>query len=176
MLRDTRSTVTFWVGVAVLALLAIDFAVVQNWALLAVSLPFLLFSAWALWIMLLRPRVRYDSERARVINFFRSHELPWPRVATVRQRLNLMFELEDGRVITAYAVTASRGPGAFVRTATKRIHDDLGAFTRTADDLEEVRRTARPSEEPTRSSWDALPILLGAVLVVAMAVTLLVAS
>ncbi|MGB4777778.1 hypothetical protein [Microbacterium sp.] len=174
MLRDPRSTVTFWAGVSVMALIGIDFAVIQNWPLLATSLPFLLFLAWVLWIMLLRPRVVYDSERARVISFLRTYDLPWPRVAAIRQRLHLMFELESGRVITAYAVTASRGPGAIVRTATRRIGDDPGAFTRTADDLDQVRRNATPSSEQTRSGWDVLPIALGAVLLVAMVVTLIV--
>ncbi|PZQ88105.1 MAG: hypothetical protein DI534_11560 [Leifsonia xyli] len=174
LLRDTSSTVIFWVAVGIMALLLADFAFIGEYELLATAVPFMLFLGWAIWVLLLRPRVRYDTERARVISFFRSYQLPWPQVAAVRQRLNLLFELEDGRVIVAYAVTASRGSGAIVRTLTGRLRDDPSVFTRTSDDLEEVRRNARPSDEQVLARWDAVPIVLGIVTTTAAVVTLIV--
>lgn len=175
VLRDTRSIVTFWVAVAVLAFLAGDLVVRGVWPELGFALPLALFLAWALWLMLYRPRIRYDAERVIVINITRVHVLPWSRVTAVRQRLNPVFELDDGRMIVASGSTASRGASSFVRGATGRVKDDPAEFNRIADTLDAMRTDAADTGAVVESRWDLVPLAIGAVLAIAVVVDLIIA-
>ncbi|QAY70434.1 hypothetical protein [Xylanimonas protaetiae] len=174
MIRSTASTATFGVGVAVLAA-GLGWLTVRGdrETLAAVVVPALLL-AWALWILLYRPAVRYDAVAATIVNIGRVHVLPWARVGEVEQRLNLVFRLDDGRKVDAWGAPYPAKPGLIAR----RLDRDSAArydFRTHETALENVRVAAAPSEAPVVSRWDRAPLTAGAVLAAGLVVELVVA-
>lgn len=168
VLRDTLTTVVFWFALALGVVLAGDPLVRGDIALFARTAPIIAFVAWTLWMVLFHPHVRYDDHRAVVTNIGRVHELPWSRVAAVRQNLSLSFELDDGRRIGATGVTAPRGRGLVLAGLTHgKLGVSSGNFHHNADALRSVQATAAPTPDPVVSRWDTVPLTIGAVLVVA---------
>ena len=87
----------------------------------------------------------------------------------MRQGIGLLFDLDARKTITAYGVPAPRPPGniaSVIDRRTRPTHD----LNRDADLLEGVRSSATPSSDPIVSSWDVVPLVIGAVLVVVVVV------
>ena len=57
---------------------------------------------WAAWMLLVRPSIRVLPDRAIITNVGRITEVPWPRVVDIRRKLQLLFELDDGRRVEAW--------------------------------------------------------------------------
>jgi hypothetical protein len=172
-LRTGSSAVVFWIGTVVLAIVVVVPLFSGQWRLSAFAIAPVLFLIWALWIALYRPAVRYDSDRAVVINIGRTHVLPWPQVSGVRQAIGLQFELVGGGRITAVAVPPPRRTGnvaSFFDRRTRPVQD----VTRDAELLESVRRAAAPGTEPVSSRWEVVPLVIGAVLLIAIVVEVLI--
>lgn len=167
VLRDTLTTVVFWFAVAVGVVLVGDPLLRGDLPVLAPTASIVALVLWALWMVLFHPHVRYDDERAVVTNIGRVHELPWSRVTIVRQNLNLTFELDDGRRIGATGVTAPRGRGLVLAGMTRgKLGVSSGEFHQNADALRPIQAAAASSSDPVVSRWDAVPLGVGAVLVV----------
>ena len=175
VLRDTGSAVVFWVAVAVFGLLLGDNIARGDWATLGFTLPLVLLGAWLLWFVLVHPHVRYDSNRVMVVNIGRVHELPWSRVTAVRQRLGVVFEMDDGSTVTAAGASAPRGMGTIVGGITGKLGENAVHFNRNALSLDAMRASAAPTPAPVVSRWDRIPLLVGAALVVAAIVDLVIA-
>jgi hypothetical protein len=122
---------------------------------------------------LYRPSVRYDAERAIVVNIGRTHVVPWGRVVVVQQRLSLDLRLDDGRIVKAVGVAPPRRPGNVVSNFDRRNRLEYD-FNRNADVLEGYRIAAPSTTEPVTSRWDVIPLVIGAVLVVAVVVEIVV--
>lgn len=175
VLRDTLTSVVFWLGLALGLVLVGDPLVRGDLALFAATAPIVALAVWVLFIVMLHPHIRYDEEHAVVTNIGRVHDLPWSRVVTVRQHLNLGFELDDGRRINAVGVTASRGRGLVLSGLTKgRMGVGSEEFHQHADALRPIHEAAARSDAPVVSRWDTVPLAIGAVLVVAVLVDLAV--
>lgn len=175
VLRDTVTTVVFWLAVAFGAVMAGDPLVRGDLAGFGRTAPIVAFVLWLLWLLLFHPHVRYDEERVVVTNIGRVHVLPWSRVVAVRQKLNLAFELDDGRWVRATGVTAPRDRGLLLSGLTKgRMGAGSANYHRNADILSPMREAAAPSDEAVVARWDAVPLLIGAVLAVAAAVDIVV--
>lgn len=171
VLRDTGMAVVFWLAVAGSAYLLIDAAVRSEWAVFATTAGIVGFALWVLWMTLFHPHVRSSEHRVVVTNIGRVHDIPWARVAAVRQQLNLVFELDDGRTIRALGVTARRDRGLVLGTLTGgRAGVGSGRFHESRDDLERLRAASTPSDEPAVSRWDTVPLVIGAVLTLAFVV------
>jgi hypothetical protein len=126
-------------------------------------------------MLLLHPHVRYDDQRAVITNIGRVHVVPWSRVDTVRQNLNLTFVLDDGRQIRATGVTAPRGRGLVLAGLTRgNMGVNSGDFHQHADALRPVQSAALRTDEPVVSRWDVVPLAIGAVLALAVALDLVV--
>lgn len=106
-----------------------------------------LLLAWALWIALYRPSVRYDENRVVVTNIGRVHVLPWGQIAAVDQGLNLVFRLRDGRTLNAWGSPYPRRPGNIELMLDRRTRPEYD-FHRNAAMLEHYVAVARPSADP----------------------------
>ena len=175
VLRDTVTSVVFWLGAALGVVLVGDPLLRGDLALVGTTAPIVALVVWVLFLVMFHPHIRYDDERAVVTNIGRVHELPWSRVVTVRQNLNLAFELDDGRRISAIGVTAARGRGLVLSGLTKgRMGVGSEEFHQHADALRPLQAAAARTDAPVVSRWDTVPLAIGAVLVVAVAVDLAV--
>lgn len=171
--RSASAVITFWIGVAALAVVVGVPAFGGNWRVAVFTLGPSLLLAWALWLALYRPAVHYDDARAVVVNIGRRHVLPWGHVASVRQGIGLLFEMDAGKPIVAYGAPAPRQPGNIAGAIDRRTRPTVDT-NREADLLDGVRRAASPSPEPVVSSWERIPLLIGAVLAVLVVVEFLV--
>jgi hypothetical protein len=168
VLRESLSTVVFWFAVALGGVLAGEPLVSGDVTRFATTAPVVALVLWVLWMVLFHPHVRYDEQRVVVTNIGRVHDLPWARVVAVRQNLSLNFELDDGRRINATGVTAPRGRGLVLAGLTRgKLGVSSGDFHQNADALRPIQAAATPTDESVVSRWDTVPLLVGAVLVVA---------
>lgn len=168
-MRSPSAVITFWVGVVVLAVIVGAPILSGDWRVFGFAIGPSMLLAWLLWIALYRPALHYDEARAVVVNIGRTHVLPWSRVTDVRQGIGLLFALDAGGTITAHGVPAPRPPGNIASAIDRRTRPRYD-LNHDADLLESVRRSATPSSDPVVSTWDVIPLLIGAVLVVALAV------
>lgn len=173
VLRDTGMAVVFWLAAAGSAYLLIDAALRSEWRVFATTAGIVAFALWVLWMCLLHPHVRAFEDRVVVTNIGRVHEFPWARVQEVRQQLNIVFQLDDGRSIRALGVTAKRDRGLVLGTVTRgRAGMGSGRFHDDRDDLERLRAAAPASDAPAVSRWDAVPLAIGAAATLAFVVAI----
>jgi len=177
VVRDTGISVAFWLVLAVGVALVADPIIRGNLSQIASTASIVGLVVWALGMVLFHPHVRYDKERVVVTNIGRIYEIPWSRVAAVRQALTLTIELDDGRRIRASGVTAPRDRGLIMGTLTR---GKLGAgsleFHKYADALRLLQDGAATSDAPVVSRWDVKALALGGVLVLAVIAVLVVSS
>ncbi len=177
LLRDTGTSVVFWLVVAVGVVIVGD-SVIRGTILQAATTTAVTgLVLWAVGMALFHPHVRYDEQRAVVTNIGRIHEIPWSRVVTVRQNLSLTFELDDGRRIQAAGVTAPRDRGLIAGTLTR---GKLGAgsadFHKYADALRLLQDGSATSDTPVVSRWDARALAIGGGLALAVAVLVTISA
>jgi energy-coupling factor transporter transmembrane protein EcfT len=164
--RATSTVVVFWVSVAFAALLVGDAVFRGAWSTVLAYLPPVLLVLWVLWLVLWRTSVRALPDRVIVTNLVRIHDVPWDRVAEVRQRGQVTLELDDSRQLLCWGGPFPAKPG-IPRSSRRRPADSFAAT------LDHYRRSAPPSTEPVRRRWDVVAIVLGIVLVLAMIARLL---
>jgi hypothetical protein len=172
-MRSTSSIAVFWIGAVVIAVVIATPLVRADWRVFAFVLPPALTLAWALWVVLYLPSIRYDASGVVVVNIGRTHVLPWPRVTSIRQRLGIDFDLDGGGVIKAVAVPPPRRPGnlaTLLDRRTRPAHD----FSQNAEILEGFRVAAAPDAGSVVSRWNAVPIAIGVVLILALVIELIV--
>lgn len=146
-LRAGSSAVAFAFVAVATVLLVGDAAVRGFWdvALRASGIAGLVL--WVAWLLLVRPSIRLEPDRAVVVNVGRITEVPWARVVEIRRRLQLVLELDDGRKVECWGSpfpsrrTAGRGQAVPEDPAAETLHaawiagDDASAavVTRRAD-------------------------------------------
>lgn len=165
VLRTTSSVVGFWVGVAILAVVAGTPLLRGDGRLFGFAAAPSLLLVWILWIVLYRPAVRWDAERVVVTNIGRAHVVPWSRVRVVRQAISLVFELHEGAPVRAIGVPPPPRPGNIVSALDRRSRIGYD-FHRNATLLETYRQAAPPDDAPVVHRWEVLPLAIGAVLVI----------
>lgn len=167
--RSASTVIIFWVGVVVLTVVVgVPLFSGDLSAFTLVVGPSLLL-AWAFWIALYRPAVHYDETRAVIVNIGRRHVLPWARVTSVRQGIGLLFDVEGGATITASGVQAPRRPGNIGSIIDRRTRPEFDG-DREADLLDSLRRSAPASAAPIESTWEVVPLVIGAILLIAVAI------
>jgi hypothetical protein len=171
VLRDTGTSVVFWIMVALGAVLVGDPLLRGDLPLVGRTAPIVGLVLWVLGMVLFHPHIRYDDERIVVTNIGRVHEIPWGRVLAVRQNLSLSLGLDDGRRISATGVTAPRDRGLLLGSLTRgRMGAGSTDFHRYADALRPLHAEAASTDNATLSRWDVRPLALGAVLLVVAAI------
>jgi hypothetical protein len=169
VLRSFSAVVAFWFAVAVLAIVVGVQVLQAQWHLFAFLLPPALLLAWAFWIVLYRPAVRYDSAHAVVVNIGRRHVLPWSRVTSVHQGIGMVFDLDAGKPIQASGAPAPRRSG-IIGSAIDRRTRPANDLHHDAEILDSVRKVSVSSTEPVVSTWEIVPLILGAVLIVTVVI------
>jgi len=173
VMRAASSVVAFWVGVAVCVVVVGTPIVRGDGRMLAFVAGPALLLIWILWVLLYRPSIRYDAARAIVVNIGRTHVVPWGRVVVVQQRLSLDLRLDDGRLVRAIGIAPPRRPGNVASNLDRRNRPEYD-YNRNADLLEGYRIAAPPTSDPVTSRWDLIPLTIGAVLVIAVVVEIVV--
>ncbi len=107
VLRDTVTSVVFWLGAALGVVLVGDPLLRGDLALVGTTAPIVALVVWVLFLVMFHPHIRYDDERAVVTNIGRVHELPWSRVVTVPTGVT-------------YSVSVSSSLRRWVRISTSR--------------------------------------------------------
>jgi hypothetical protein len=168
--RATSTVVSFWVLVGFATLLVGDAVLRGAWTTVFAYLPPVLLALWVFWLVLWRTSVRAEVDRVVVRNLARVHEVPWSRVAEVRQRGQVVLELDDSRRLICWGAPFPPKPGIPRRVRQARSGRPPVTFT---DLLEAYRRSAPSSAEPTSRRWDLAALAPGIVLVIATIVRVL---
>jgi hypothetical protein len=175
VVRSASSVIAFWVGVVVLAVIAGAPLVQGQWRLFGLLLPPALLLAWIFWLVLYRPAIHYDSAKAIVVNIARTHVLPWSHVTRVRQGIGMLFDLDAGKPVQASGAPARR-PRGIIASGIDRRTRPTNDINHEAEILEGVRTAAVPSSEPVVSTWNTIPLVIGAVLVIAVIIDVALAA
>ncbi|GAA4655871.1 PH domain-containing protein [Arthrobacter cryoconiti] len=74
-------------------------------------LPSLLVAAWALYVLLWRPRLLVTNDGLTVVNILREHRIPFSALKSIRVGQNVALETTDGRIGSWGAPSAGKlGP------------------------------------------------------------------
>lgn len=175
VIRDTGTSVAFWLVTAVGVVLVVDSAFRGDLWRFAATAAIVALVLWAAGMVLFHPHIRYGDARVVVTNIGRIHEIPWSRVTAVRQSLTLTFELDDGRRLSASGVSAPRDRGLIMGTLTR---GKLGAgsmeFHKYADALRLLHDGSAANDAPVVSRWDTRALAIGAGLVLLVVAVIVV--
>ncbi len=173
--RPMSSLVGFWAVAIFAALLVGDTLVGLHWVAFFTWLAPAALVVWLLWLLLYRPIILFDTTRVVTINPFRIIEAPWAHVTAVRQRLQIMLDLDDGKTVTCWASPFPEKPG---RRRPSSFGTRGGEPSRVdfARPLESMRIGAlasavdRKEQQPITRRWDWVAIGIGGLLIVACAI------
>ena len=160
--RATSTVVSFWVAVGFAAILVGDAVFRGAWPTVVAYLPPVLLILWLLWLVLWRTSVRAEPDQVIVRNLLRIYDVPWSRVSGVRQKGQVILELDDSRSLLCWGGPFPSKPGIPRRSSVVRSRSERPP-TSFAETLEVYRRSAPSSPEPVRRRWDLLAIALGVV-------------
>lgn len=173
--RPSSSLVSFWAVTIFGVLLVGDTLVGFHWVAFFTWLFPSAFVVWVLWVLLYRPIILFDANHVVIINPLRIVDAPWAHVTAVRQRLQLMLDLDDGKTVTCWASPFPDKPGRR-RPSSYGVPGGVAQAARQdfARPLESARVAAktkhvdsREPDVPVVRRWDFPAIIVGAVLVVA---------
>lgn len=152
-----------WFGRAltvVIAVICAVAAVVVTWRNGPVELwrtaPWLALVAGACWAVFWRPQVEVSDSGVRVVNVFRTVDLPWPAIQLVDTKWALTLTTAYGR-FTAWAAPAPGVQGAMRATRTDVKH--LPASTYAGEGIRPGDLPSSPSGEAAvmiRRHWEGL--------------------
>jgi len=157
-------------------LLLADAAVRGSWGVVLIALGPVAAAVWVSWVATVRPCIRFDDDAVTVVNPLRTVRVPWPAVRAVRQHWQVLVETVDGRTVTCRGGPAlpRRRPGAPGPA-------DAPALRPLLDRFVQRRRAAGPAGPdapvaPVETTWDRVPVVLGAVAGVLLVVSVVTAS
>lgn len=127
---------------------------------------------WAAWMLLVRPSIRVEPDRAVVVNLGRITEVPWGRIVDIRRRLQLILDLDDGHRVEAWGSPFPKRK-LVGRTAQSEDDDPSASVLRSAwrSGAEQSGGGAAIVRRP-----DVLGLSIGAVALVGAAVSLWVSA
>ena len=156
--RPSSSLVAFWALLGIGVLYVGDSLVRGDAHVFLLALAPVGLIVWAAWLFLYRPRVSFDRERVVIVNPGRIITAPWQRVSAVRQRFQILLDLDDGTTVTCWGSPFPEKPGRRRGEATVQIVAPLEAAR--------AQVVGRASEAPTERRWDLVPLGIGALLIV----------
>lgn len=101
-LRAGSSAVVFGLVAAAAVLLIGDALFKGAWDVAARTTGAAAVIVWAAWLLLVRPSIRVERDRAVVVNVGRITEIPWNHVVDIRRRLQLILDLDDDKSVEAW--------------------------------------------------------------------------
>jgi hypothetical protein len=162
--RPSSSLIAFWAVLGVAVLFLGDSVVRGNWHVVSLAVAPIGLIVWAAWIFLYRPRISFDRDTIVVVNPGRILEIPWQRVSGVRQRFQILLELDDGSTVTCWGSPFPEKPGRYRPTPESRRATGGGIVEPL--DAARVRAEGRSIDVAVVRRVDLLPDLVGGVLVV----------
>lgn len=170
-LRSQATAATFWTAAVVTAVLVLGGFFEGDWQAGAAALAPGALIVWGCWVLLYRPMVRFDDDCVVAVNLGRVVEIPWRRVTAVRQRYQLVFDLDDGSHVACWG-----GPMSAKPVSPRRRGSAATSSATIAATLESVRASAAQratdAAPPVVRRWDLLALAIGAALVVVVALQL----
>jgi hypothetical protein len=168
--RPASSLACFW-GIAVIAVLLLGDALLsRDWAFLALAVAPTGLVVIAAWILFYRPAIRFGAGGLTVHNPGTVIEIPWARLTSVGQRLQVILYLDDGRRISCWGSPNPVRPG-FHRGSRGRIkgYDGEGRISARITSARDAVGHGS-SDTVVRRRPDVVPLVILAVLIVACAV------
>jgi hypothetical protein len=105
-----RSSSGVWLSgvlAAVFLFFTIDALVHGDLGYLVQALPWQILVIWALFVLLVRPRVELYPGRLLVVNLFRTRDVPWSLVDRLSGRYQVILTLTDGSKISCWGAPAT---------------------------------------------------------------------
>ncbi|MGN7190118.1 PH domain-containing protein [Curtobacterium sp. MCBA15_004] len=154
-------------------LLLADAAARGSWDVVLVALGPVAAAVWVTWVATVRPCIRFDDDAVTVVNPLRTTRVPWPAVRAVRQRWQVLVDTVDGRTVTCRGGPAlpRRRPGAGGPADAPAVRPLLDRFA----ERRRVAGSAGP-DAPVETTWDRVPVVLGAVVGVLLVVSIVTAT
>lgn len=160
--RPSSSLVAFWAVAAVGVLFLGDSIVRGNWHVFSLAVAPVGLIVWAAWMILYRPRVSFSPVVVVVINPGRVTTVPWQRVRAVRQRFQIVLDLEDGTSLTCWGSPFPEKPGRF--RPGPSANQMAGGLIAGPLESARVNARGRSSDAPIERRWDLAPLVVGAAL------------
>ncbi|WP_205787225.1 PH domain-containing protein [Specibacter cremeus] len=180
MLRTTSARLLPWAAWVICAFFAVNLLWTGTWTSIRTFLPWLLFAAWVLYVLLWRPCIVVDDDGVRVRNLLRDHAIPFDALVAVRVGQTVSLDTTAGRIPAWGAPGAGKlGPRVGARGATGetvRGDDTQGVINRAWDAWDAAREAGSRAAEPgrtVRSRWNVPVAVVGLVLVILAATTFL---
>jgi hypothetical protein len=188
IIRAGSPLVTFWLVAACVVLLLGDAAIRRDGAVFGISVTPCLLAVWVAWMLFVRPCVIVTPDAITARNIGRVIEMPWGQVEDARLRYGLVVDLRDGKHVNCWGGPFAARPGAARRSVWARRGGEadepaMDAGTAALQSVQAVHEEALAAAHdparagalnaPVRRRWDTVPLLIGAVLVVATAVEII---
>lgn len=180
VLRSRSAYLLFGLVALIVVAMAVDgFVRGAAWQTLLV-LPWLVAILWFIYLVLLRPCAVVDAQGVTVVNVFRRHRIPWPRLAEVVSRYQLTLTRDDGRRVSSWgAPTTGVGGGRFGASRLPGMRSLVARPTPTGGTLSALedmraRWAASAPDVPARSSWEWWTIAVSVLVAAACAWAVLV--
>ena len=97
-LYSTPTRVLAVVAWAFCALFAVNLLMTGTAASIWHFLPWLLLAAWAVFVLLWRPRLVVHPDGLTVVNILRDHDVPFARLTAVRVTQTVILDTSEGRI------------------------------------------------------------------------------
>jgi hypothetical protein len=185
VIRAGSPLVTFWLVVVCVVFLLGDAALRRDGAVFGISVAPCLLAVWGAWVLFLRPCVVLTPDSITARNIGRVVEMPWGQVEDARLRFGLVVDLVGGGHVNCWGGPFAARPGVARRSvlarrggepdtpsldageaalrAVQAVHDE--ALVAAADPVRAAVLNA-----PVSRRWDTIPLVIGAVLVVAVVI------
>jgi hypothetical protein len=107
MIARYRSGPTLAIGWALIGMaLVIIYAMTQRGFSVVASSAAILISLFA-WLVAIRPAILVFEDSLTIQNVFKKYEIPWAAITQISAPLLLSIRTEDGRKISAWAISSS---------------------------------------------------------------------
>ena len=164
-----RGSSGWWISgilAALFAYMLVDAAVRAEWSTILLALPWMCAILLVCWMLLIRPRLIITPSHLVVVNVLRMHTLPWPRIAELHVRYQLVITLTDGSVLRAWGspTVHPQKTHAADRAQASRKRAFVGVVEAIDQARDELGRPADTGESPTvRVVWWPLLALVACV-------------
>lgn len=185
---STPTRVLAAVGLAICAALAVNLIMAGTPGSIWHFLPWLLFVAWGMYVLLWRPSLLVRPDGLRVRNILREHTIPFSELISLRVIHTVMLETTAGRISSWGAPGAGKMGPRFARTGPanlpslphtqtviqnqwdlwERSHSLMMHDAETSSQPSPVSKPGHPSKVTSR--WN-VPVVVVGVLLVTLGVT-----
>ncbi|MFE1644681.1 PH domain-containing protein [Microbacterium sp. P01] len=176
MFRATSGTIALIVSGVIAVVLLGDALLRAGIIQMLLLAPWVLLVLWFIYVVLYASHISMSRDDVIVQNYLRRTTLPWGRVADIRMRWQVVFDLLDGSEIKAYGGPVAGRPGRVGPTAGARpgatVPPALRELGIIRDEWDGARERSR-ADAAIRREWDVPALLaLGIIVIGALSAVL----